>query len=192
MFVHSRSQAVRYGVAAVAALIALGVRAALDVALGTGAELVAGYCAVALAAWSGGLGPGLLATAIGMLGGAAFAQETLALPAGTVLMSELLFGLAGALTSVLFERVHRERLRVASHDKERSRTEALLRETVDALAERERVLEAAQRLALIGSCCTGPTRPVASSATSRARSRPAPRCCSSAFTATTARDSRRA
>src|SRR5262245_40036105 len=120
MSVLPRSHPPRYGVAVLAAALALGARALLDVPRGADAPFVLAYPAVALAAWYGGLGPGLVATALSAAGVVAL-LELAVLPALVApdLMGFSLFVVSGVLTSGLCELLHRERRRVELHNQER-------------------------------------------------------------------------
>src|SRR5215510_1720257 len=63
----SLTRMARYGVAVLSVAIAAALRLALDPILGDVAPFILFYLPVILTAWYGGLGPGLLATALSML-----------------------------------------------------------------------------------------------------------------------------
>jgi PAS domain S-box-containing protein len=74
-----------YGIAVVSVAAAAGLRAILDPALGTSAPLLPMVLAITFAAWYGGFGPGMLATALSASLGIYFFME----PAGALIPATL-------------------------------------------------------------------------------------------------------
>jgi signal transduction histidine kinase/transcriptional regulator with GAF, ATPase, and Fis domain len=110
----SRSLLRRYGLAVVAVLATLALRFVADPAFAGRAGYVAFILPVALAAWAGGLGPGLVATAISLgIVFVAFVSPTFTLRVDSVadVTYALTFAIAGVVVSVLASglRVGRER-----------------------------------------------------------------------------------
>jgi len=67
MRVFSLTRTARYGIAVLSVVIAAALRLALDPILGEAPPYLLFFFPVILAAWYGGLGPGLLATALSLL-----------------------------------------------------------------------------------------------------------------------------
>jgi signal transduction histidine kinase/ActR/RegA family two-component response regulator len=121
---------VRYGTAIAIVLVAAALRIALDPVWGAGVPYITFYPAVMLAAWLGGLGPGVVATALSAL----LAHYFWVLPSFTIAdaLSLFFFALMGVFISVLNE-AWRRSTRAALDAEERLRAVAL---------ERTRLLEA--------------------------------------------------
>ena len=131
-----RSRLLRYGIATLmASLAAMG----QWVLLGDRAPFVLLLPAIMVVAWYGGLGPGLLATALGTLVVAyLFFEPRFSLRVDNVveMFALVLFGLLGAAISVLCERLHRsERAR-------RQAEESALLDAKDSLRESRERLQA--------------------------------------------------
>jgi PAS domain S-box-containing protein len=118
----------RYGVGLLAVAAALGLRWSLWPFLGPELPFLLLWPAVLVAAWLGGVGPGLLVTAV-----AVAAEDYLVQPGsvGTSKTAELagifLFGLLGALTTVLTDKVRRARALIERHAQEAERQREWLR-----------------------------------------------------------------
>jgi signal transduction histidine kinase/ActR/RegA family two-component response regulator len=115
-----RSSLARYGLALFIVAVALLLRWSLWPVLGAEVPFLFLWPAVMIAAWYGGLGPGLLVTALSLL-----AEDALLLRPDwhlTVGREELagmaLFGLLGALLSVLADRLRRTRRQVERRSEE--------------------------------------------------------------------------
>src|SRR5262245_61883355 len=108
-----RTPLARYGVAAAAVTVALLLRLSLWPFLGSELPFLFLWPAVMVAAWYGGLGPGLLATALATLVEDYFLIQPGSLGTGhpAELAGVALFGLLGSLLSVLADRLHRARRR---------------------------------------------------------------------------------
>ena len=94
----------RYGVAGIAALAALGVRWALDPVLGVHSPYLASALAVIVAAWFGGRGPGFASTALSTLGTQFLLLEprySFAIAHREAVAGLALFVVVGSLISVL-------------------------------------------------------------------------------------------
>src|SRR5919112_5407745 len=95
--------ALRYGVAVLAVGVALGLKLLLDPLITDQSPFLLLAGAVVVAAWFGGLGPGLLATALGALGADYFflPPEGAFKGPGLAFLPLSLFGLQGLLISSL-------------------------------------------------------------------------------------------
>src|SRR5262249_40436714 len=107
----SLSRAARYSVAVLSVAIAAALRLALDPILGEVAPFLLFYLPVILAAWFGGLGPGLLATTLSLLLGdylfmsprySIFRYEN-----HQDMVSLVLVGLYGTTVSILADRLRK-------------------------------------------------------------------------------------
>jgi anti-sigma regulatory factor (Ser/Thr protein kinase) len=124
-----------YGVAVLATGLVLLVRLALNSVLGERAPLLAFTLPVMLAAWYGGLGPGLFATLLGALAGTYFfvAPALSLVPADTEdIASTVLFALVGLLIATLggAERRARQQVQAAA-----VRQRRFLREMLSGMTE---------------------------------------------------------
>ena len=141
----SRSILFRYSFAAAMTIAAVLLRYALTPLIGGGTTFLLSFPAAMLAAWYGGLWPGLLSTAISIVGAA-----VLLTPAGGV--APHLTGVApiatrfgiflasGVLISVLCERLHRAQRHTLAHAAEHARTQEHLQSSKRELeAARERL-----------------------------------------------------
>jgi PAS domain S-box-containing protein len=127
-----RARLVAYGVAVLAPAASLMVRWPLRSMLGNGIPHMAFFPAVILAAYFGGLWPGLLATLLSAAAADFFLLEprysfAIADPVNTIAL--VLFLLVGTMLSILSESLHRTRRRLLAN--ERQRAEEALRETED-------------------------------------------------------------
>src|SRR3954471_14523025 len=118
-----------YGVAVLAIGVSLVIRLALVPWLGYHAELMTFFLAVIISAYLGGVGPGLLATALGVAARRYFFIQ----PRYSLAIHELgrayamgLFVLVGAVISGLMESLHRSKCRI--NEEEQSRAQQAIRE----------------------------------------------------------------
>jgi signal transduction histidine kinase len=132
---HARSAPLRYGFAVLAVLVALLIRWPLQPVLGEDVLFLFFFPAIAVAAWFGGMGAGLLATALSTLASAVFflspglAAATSSV-SGTVQL--FLFSGIGAFLSLLSEALHQSRRRAEATAVEIHRkNEELLRVRTD-------------------------------------------------------------
>ena len=70
------SRLLRYGFAGILAAVAVWLRLLMNLEMNNDALRMVSVIAVALAAWSGGFGPGILATAVGLAGSLAIRPRT--------------------------------------------------------------------------------------------------------------------
>jgi PAS domain S-box-containing protein len=121
--VRTRSTLARYVFALVAVPLAALLRAGLDPLLGDTVPYIIFFPTVVLCAWYGGLGPGLLSTALaGLVAWFLILPPdfSFALPSSAVPIGLALFIVSGALISFLAESLHRARRRTeASEARER-------------------------------------------------------------------------
>src|SRR5262245_27145963 len=107
----SLTRMARYGVAVLSVAIAAALRLALDPILGDVAPFILFYLPVILTAWYGGLGPGLLATALSLLLGdylfIAPRYSILRYENHQDMVSLVLVGLYGATVSLLADKIGR-------------------------------------------------------------------------------------
>ncbi|MBA2714714.1 MAG: PAS domain S-box protein, partial [Rubrobacteraceae bacterium] len=108
-----RDIALRYGMAALAVGLALGLKLLLDPLIADQSPFLLLAGAVVVGAWFGGLGPGLLATALGALGADYFflPPEGSFTGPGVAFWPLALFVLQGLLISTLEVRSHEDSLR---------------------------------------------------------------------------------
>lgn len=126
-----REVARRYGFAVLVVAVVFAVRWYLDPFLGSQAPLLTFVAAVLLAAWYGGLGPGLTATALSLLlGGYFFISPVGGLPLSdpSSLIHMVLFGGIGSMISVLSGHLRAARGRELSRLSELERSAAELRQ----------------------------------------------------------------
>jgi PAS domain S-box-containing protein len=110
----SRSTVLRYSAALLVVAFASLLRGALTPSLGEGVPFIVYFPCIVLAAWFGGLGPGLLATGLGgLVAWYLFIPPRFSfdLPDRTVAGQLIVFLLAGVLISLLAERLQRARQR---------------------------------------------------------------------------------
>src|SRR5258708_4467011 len=127
-----RARLVAYSLAVLAPAVSLAVRWSLRPVLGDGVPHMVFFPAVMIAAYVGGLWPGLLATLISAAAADYFLVEPLysfaiAKPAHAVGLT--LFLVVGTMLSILSESLHRTRRRLLAN--ERQRAAEALRETED-------------------------------------------------------------
>ena len=124
MRVFSLTRTARYGVALLSVAIAASLRFAIDPILGEVWPLLFFFIPVILAAWYGGLGPGLLATTLSLLLGdylfIAPRYSILRYDYNKDMVSLVLVGLYGATVSLLADRL-RKSIKVEIESKERYR-----------------------------------------------------------------------
>ena len=133
-----RTRLVAYGVAVVATGVTFVVRLLLWPALEDAVPLMAFFPAVIIAAYFGGLGPGLLATLLGaFIGNVVFTEPhfSLGIKSLKAVVGLPLFLLGGVMISILSESLHRTRRRLVAD--ERRRAEEARHETEEALRESE-------------------------------------------------------
>src|SRR5579884_869079 len=113
----ARTVACRYAVALAAVGVALLLRCLMWPLLGPEVPFLFLWPAVVVAAWHGGLGPGLLVTVVSALAEDYFLIQPGALWNGTPaeVFGIGLFGLLGSLLSLLIDRLRRARRRVEQH-----------------------------------------------------------------------------
>lgn len=115
----TKSATWRYGVAVLATATILILRFLLDPVLGSDAPLLAFTVAVMVAAWYGGLGPGLLATGLSVVAGTYFfivPAFSLAVQRVQDLVTTGLFVLSSVVITLLNERLQRARKQSAASD----------------------------------------------------------------------------
>ena len=137
LFRSAPSPALKYGVAGIAALAAVGIRSALDPVLGPYSQFPLGSLAVIVAARFGGRGPGLAATALSAFGILLFVikpSDSLVFPNREATAGLVLFVVVGAFVSLLVGRFRESLLSTA-------RAEAELRKASE---QRGLALEAAK------------------------------------------------
>ena len=126
----SRGVAAAYGLAVVIPLVATGLTFAINHALGGNIGFPIDFVAVAIVGWLGGLGPGLLATAI-----CALAEPVFVDPGGSSalqLIRVVLFALACVVASVLTDRLRAAQLRAEERGRSVREREERLQLTLDA------------------------------------------------------------
>jgi len=139
---HRKSPALKYGTSILAFMVALALRVLGNPIFDNDAPFLFFFSALALAAWYGGLGPGILATLLG-----AIAAAVLFLPPitrqGTVEFHHVLhicvFIATGVFISVLMKQLHSAIIRSAKAERE---LENRVQERTAQLAEANRELEA--------------------------------------------------
>ncbi len=127
-----RARLIAYGVAVLGPVVSLLIRWPLRPVLGEGVPHMAFFPAVLLAAYFGGLWPGLLATLLSAAAGDFLFLEprysfSIVDPVNAVAL--VLFLLVGIMLSILSESLHRTRRRLLAN--QRQRAEEALRETED-------------------------------------------------------------
>lgn len=128
----------RYVLAIVFSIIALAIRLLLAPLLGDNAPLLVFVAAVAASAWVGGVGPGLLATAVSALLGTFFfipPSYSLVTTATPDLVRLGIFVAEGGLISVLTEGLHRARTRAEGQRRAATESEERFRLLVEAVAD---------------------------------------------------------
>src|SRR5579862_910096 len=130
----ARQSLLRYGTAATAVAIAFALRAFLNPILGEQAKYLLFVPAVLLAAGIGGLGPGILATALSLAAGVALIPD---FPNPTLpeIVSMALFAVIGLGTSWSGEQLQRNRLRAASSTRAAQGGEAHLQSILDTVPD---------------------------------------------------------
>jgi len=137
-----RARLVAYGVAVLGPAVTLLVRWPLEVALGDRVLYMAFFPAVILAAYFGGLWPGLLATSLSALAATYFLVEPLhSLEITTVrdAIALSLFVLVGTIISGLSESLHRSRRRIIADERRYAVTLASIGDAVIATDNQARV-----------------------------------------------------
>jgi signal transduction histidine kinase len=122
--IRERSRRQRYGMAVLAAVLALLARLPLEPLLGESAPFLLFFPAIMVASWFGGVGPGLAATVLSLLATLTFILPPLGVPlpadAGQAI-SALLFCGVGMFISGLSEALHRSRRRAEAAVREQER-----------------------------------------------------------------------
>lgn len=146
------SRAVPYVVAVLGPLATGLLRFALDPIWGNKFPFTTFYPAVALAAWVGGLGPGLVATAVATVGAIRF------LPAGTVRVEQapdfialVLFTSINTFISVLSEALHRARRRAEVTSDVLRRSEARVKAIITSATDGIITIDARQRITVFST-----------------------------------------
>ncbi len=130
-FVRRSSPFLRYGVAVIAIALALGLKLLVDPLIAQQSPFLLLAGAVMVAAWFGGLGPGLLATALGAVVSDYYFLPPLGsftLP-GVAFLPLLLFVLQGALISLLAEALRSARRRAEASTEQTRRHQESLRQS---------------------------------------------------------------
>ena len=128
--VRRSSPLLRYGVAVIAIALVLGLKLLVDPLSAEQSPFLLFAAAVMVAAWFGGLGPGLLATALGAVVADYFFLPPVGsfTPLSVAFLPLLLFVMQGGLISLLVEALRSARSRAeASTDQARSHQESLRR-----------------------------------------------------------------
>jgi PAS domain S-box-containing protein len=118
-----RARLIGYGVAVLATAICLWIRWPLAPVLGNAVPHMTFFPAVMIAAYVGGLWPGLLATLLGALAANFFFTgqlRSLQVTGANDLAALALFVLTGAIISGLCESLHRARRRILAHERQRA------------------------------------------------------------------------
>lgn len=133
---------------ALAYLVAIGataavafIRLAISGTIGDYAPVVSFTIAVTIAAWYGGLKPGLLGTALSVLASDYLfvpSHHSFSLPSFSGVVSLAVLGFSGVLISLLCESLHRTRRRLESEHELLQYSAGLQRQMRDALAESDR------------------------------------------------------
>ena len=126
--VRRSSPFLRYGVAVIVIALALGVKLLLDPLIADQSPFLLFAAAVMVAAWFGGLGPGLLATALGAVVADYYFLAPIGsfTPPGVAFLPLFLFVLQGALISLLAGALRSARRRAeASTEQARRHQESL-------------------------------------------------------------------
>jgi len=116
-------RALAYGVAVLATAASLFVRWPLWPVLGDAVPHMTFFPAVVVAAYFGGFGPGLLATALSAIAANYFLTKQLRLfhiTSVNDLTAAILFVLVGTIVSGLSESLHRARRRIVAHERQRA------------------------------------------------------------------------
>ena len=131
-FVQRSSLLLRYGVAVIAIALVLGLKLALDPLFAEHqSPFLMFAAAVMVAAWFGGLGPGLLATALGAVAGDYFFLPPVGsfTPLSVALLPIFLFALQGGLISILVEALRSARERAEASTQQARRHQESLRQS---------------------------------------------------------------
>jgi len=129
------SRPMQYGLAPIAVALALALRIALQPALGDEAPYLFFVPAVLVAAGLGGLGPGLLATALGLLLGCLFIGSSFPHFSPPDLVSGAAFALIGIGMAWGGEQLQRNRRRAAASTQETVAREAHLQSILDTVPD---------------------------------------------------------
>jgi PAS domain S-box-containing protein len=138
--IHERPALLRYGGAVLVVVASVLVRLPLQPLLGDGVPFLFFFPAIAAAAWYGGLGPGLLATALSTLAADYFflpPVHSFGLPNLAGGVQAALFAAIGVFLSVLHEKLHRMRSAAESATLEGRRREEALRRAQSVAGESE-------------------------------------------------------
>jgi PAS domain S-box-containing protein len=119
----------RYGVAILAVALVIALKLLVDPLIAEQSPFLLLAAAVVVGAWFGGLGPGLLATALGALAADYFFLPPVGsfTPLGVAFLPLFLFGLQGVLISVLVEALRSARQRAEASAQEALSHQASLR-----------------------------------------------------------------
>src|SRR5262245_54333538 len=133
-----RPPTLRYGVAVLAAGVALLLRGPLWPVLGAELPFLLFWPTVVFAAWYGGLGPGLLATALSSLAAAYFLLEprhSLAVTEPAAWLGLAVFAAGGGVLSLLLGWCHRAQARAATLAREAAAGRERLRVTLGSIGD---------------------------------------------------------
>lgn len=136
-----RDTFIRYTVAVCAVAGGLALRLTVGPALGSTVPYITFFPAVMLAAWFGGLGPGILAAALSLLAAYYFALETSSAPGLAHATGAILFIAVAVFISVLDEALRHARARSEERFRQLSLETARRASAEEALAESKRSAE---------------------------------------------------
>src|SRR3712207_1825777 len=130
-FVQRSSLLLRYGVAVTAIALVLGLKLLVDPLITDQSPFLMFAAAVMVAAWFGGLGPGLLATALGAVAGDYFFLPPVGsfTPLTIAFLPLFLFMLQGGLISLLVEALRSARVRAEASTQQARRHQESLRQS---------------------------------------------------------------
>jgi PAS domain S-box-containing protein len=130
-FVQRSSLLLRYGVAVTAIALVLALKLLVDPLIADQSPFLMFAAAVMVAAWFGGLGPGLLATALGAVAGDYFFLPPVGsfTPLSIAFLPLFLFVLQGGLISLLVEALRSARVRAEASTQQARRHQESLRQS---------------------------------------------------------------
>lgn len=133
----------RYAVAVCSVAAGLGLRFALAGALGYRVRYITFFPAIMFAAWFGGLGPGILATALSLAAAFYFALEPLPIAgsANVIVIGDIVFVAVAVFISIFNEALRRSRARSNERFRQLALETARRSSTEEAFAESKRAAE---------------------------------------------------